>query len=146
MHRRLGSATLSQLAFPGEGNPNFPWEIPYYLKKKRKRYCSATVLSKASISQQGLRRIIGGNIVKTLTKAPIHLSGTVLRQWDEAYSCHGSRHTLTSSSDSVLCLMGIAYARFLLDTTNCPTVTSKSVCRTTAVSYTHLTLPTRRTV
>ena len=26
MHPRLGSATLSQLAFPGEGNPNFPWE------------------------------------------------------------------------------------------------------------------------
>ena len=26
MHRRLGSATLSQLAFPGEDNPNFPWE------------------------------------------------------------------------------------------------------------------------
>ena len=26
MHRRLGSATLSQLAFPGEGNPNFAWK------------------------------------------------------------------------------------------------------------------------
>ena len=26
MHRRLGSAILSQLAFPREGNPNFPWE------------------------------------------------------------------------------------------------------------------------
>ena len=26
MHRRLGSATLSKLAFPGESNPNFPWE------------------------------------------------------------------------------------------------------------------------
>ena len=26
MHARLGSATLSQLAFPGEGNPNFPLE------------------------------------------------------------------------------------------------------------------------
>ena len=26
MHRMLGSATLSQLAFSGEGNPNFPWE------------------------------------------------------------------------------------------------------------------------
>ena len=24
--RRWGSATLSQLAFPGEGNPNFAWE------------------------------------------------------------------------------------------------------------------------
>ena len=26
MHRRLGSATLSQLPFIGESNPNFPWE------------------------------------------------------------------------------------------------------------------------
>ena len=25
-HRRLGSATLSQLTFPGGSNPNFPWE------------------------------------------------------------------------------------------------------------------------
>ena len=26
MHLRLASATLSQLAFPRESNPNFPWE------------------------------------------------------------------------------------------------------------------------
>ena len=26
MHRRLGSATRLQLAFPWENNPNFPWE------------------------------------------------------------------------------------------------------------------------
>ena len=26
MHWELGSATLSQLAFPEKGNPNFPWE------------------------------------------------------------------------------------------------------------------------
>ena len=26
MHPRLGSATLLQLAFPGEGNPNLQWE------------------------------------------------------------------------------------------------------------------------
>ena len=26
MHRRLGSATLSQLVFPGESNKTFPWE------------------------------------------------------------------------------------------------------------------------
>ena len=38
MHRRLGSATLSQLAFPGESYSNFPWENPkgtiQLLKKK----------------------------------------------------------------------------------------------------------------
>ena len=37
MHRRLGSATLSQLAFPGERDPNFPWE---------KSHCDNTVLKK----------------------------------------------------------------------------------------------------
>ena len=44
MHRRLGSATLSQLAFPGESNSKFPWEKPQwgntvvtkkYIKKMR---------------------------------------------------------------------------------------------------------------
>ena len=30
MYRRLGSATLSQLAFPGEGNTNFPWKKSYW--------------------------------------------------------------------------------------------------------------------
>ena len=30
MHRRLGSATLSQLAFPRESNPNFPWEKSHW--------------------------------------------------------------------------------------------------------------------
>ena len=44
-------------------------------------------------------------------------------------SCYGSRQTLTPPSDSALCLMRTAYARFLSDTTHCPMVTS--VCRTT---------------
>ena len=30
MHRRLGSATLPQLAFPRKGNPSFPWEKPHW--------------------------------------------------------------------------------------------------------------------
>ena len=47
MHRKLGSTTLSQLAFSGEGNPNFPREKSHWdntavkskndLKKKKKR-------------------------------------------------------------------------------------------------------------
>ena len=37
MHRRLGSATLSQLAFPGEGNPNFPWEKSHWDNKVVKK-------------------------------------------------------------------------------------------------------------
>ena len=27
MHRRLGSATLSQLTFPGESNTKLPWDL-----------------------------------------------------------------------------------------------------------------------
>ena len=30
IHSRLGSATLSQLAFPGESNPNFIWEKSHW--------------------------------------------------------------------------------------------------------------------
>ena len=38
-------------------------------------------------------------------------SETVLRQSDKTYSCHGSRQTLTSPSDSALRLMRTAHAR-----------------------------------
>ena len=40
MHSRLGSATLSQLAFPRESNLNFPWEKSHLdntVVKKKKR-------------------------------------------------------------------------------------------------------------
>ena len=40
-HRRLGSTTLSQLAFPAEGNPNFPWEkSPWDDTVGKKQPCS----------------------------------------------------------------------------------------------------------
>ena len=42
MHRRLGSVTLSQLAFPGESNLNFSWENSNWdntvVKKKKKKH------------------------------------------------------------------------------------------------------------
>ena len=41
------------------------------------------------------------------------------------------KKTLTSSSDSVLCLMRMPDAGLLSDTSHCPMVTSESVCRTT---------------
>ena len=53
MHRRLGRVTLSQLAFPGESNPNFPRKKPKMtqysckinLKKNKKiKRCRAVVL------------------------------------------------------------------------------------------------------
>ena len=41
MHRRLGSATLSQLAFSGESDPNFPWETSQWdstvVEREKKR-------------------------------------------------------------------------------------------------------------
>ena len=41
MHRRLSSTTLPQLAFPGEGNPNFLWKKSHWdntvVKKKKKK-------------------------------------------------------------------------------------------------------------
>ena len=45
--------------------------------------------------------------------------------------CYWSRQTLTSLLDSILCLMGIASARFLSDTIHWLMVMSKSVCHTT---------------
>ena len=46
MHSRLGSVTLSQPAFPGEGKPNFLWQKSHWdnivvrsKKKKRKSVC-----------------------------------------------------------------------------------------------------------
>ena len=38
---------------------------------------------------------------------------------------------MTSPLNGVLCLMGVALTRLLSDTTHCPTVTSKTVCRMT---------------
>ena len=64
-----------------------------------------------------------------VTRGPDSLSDTVVGQWDKTYSGYESRQTLTSPSDSVWCLMRIALARFLSDTTHCPMVTSKSVGR-----------------
>ena len=37
MHRRESSATLWQLAFPGESNPNFQWEKSQYDKRVLKK-------------------------------------------------------------------------------------------------------------
>ena len=74
------------------------------------------------------------------------LSDTFAREWDKTYSCYitvrqclmsgknGSRQPLTSSSESVLCLVRIVHATFPSDSTHCLTVTSKSVCCATVPS------------
>ena len=55
MHPRLGSATLSQLAFSGEGNPNIPWQKSHWeitvVKLKKKKKVSIYVM--ISIAQSG---------------------------------------------------------------------------------------------
>ena len=51
MHRRVGSATLSQLAFPEESNPNFLMEKPQWEdtavktkeKEKEKKFHTVTL-------------------------------------------------------------------------------------------------------
>ena len=57
-------------------------------------------------------------------KRPDPPPDTVLRQWDKTHSCYGSRQTLTSPSDCVLCLIKIVLARFLSHATRCAMVTS----------------------
>ena len=47
MHRRLGSATLSQTAFPREVNPNFSWD---------KSHWDNTVVKSKNKKQKNLRR------------------------------------------------------------------------------------------
>ena len=39
-----------------------------------------------------------------ISRGPVQPPGTVVGQWHNAYSCNGSRQTLTSPPDSVLCL------------------------------------------
>ena len=48
MHRRLGGATLLQVDFPGESNPNFPWEMSQWdntvVKKEKKKKSQQALL------------------------------------------------------------------------------------------------------
>ena len=62
MHRRLGSATMSQLAFPGEANPNFPWEKSHwgntivksiYKKVLKKKRCKCRVFFDDGVDSDG---------------------------------------------------------------------------------------------
>ena len=54
VHRRSGSATLLQLAFPGEGNPNFPREKSQWdktvAKKKKKNHRVLLVALKIEVT------------------------------------------------------------------------------------------------
>ena len=49
LHRRLGSATLSQLAFPGENNPNFLWKKSH-LNNSFKKFFFLNVSSRSHTS------------------------------------------------------------------------------------------------
>ena len=84
------------------------------------------VRGKLSLRSRGIT-----SLEQSGTKSPDPLPGTILRQRDKTWSCCGSRQTSTLLSDKILCLLTIARARFLSDTTDCPMVTSKSVCRMT---------------
>lgn len=56
------------------------------------------------------------------------------------WNTYGSRQTLRSQSDSVLCLLETAHARFTSDTKHCLMVTPKSVFRTRGPDRGSLTL------
>ena len=57
----LGSATLSQLAFPEEGSPNFPWEKSHWDNTvvKKNRHMNLRVLSFAYSLTKCRRRLLG---------------------------------------------------------------------------------------
>ena len=60
MHHRLGSVTLSQLAFPGESNPIFQWEKSHWDNTvvKSKKSIQATAWFQDSILIQKARRMV----------------------------------------------------------------------------------------
>ena len=67
-----------------------------------------------------------------MARSPIHYQDLSYDSGTKHAVCYGSRQTLTLLPDRVLCLMGIAHARFLPDATRCLMVMSRSaVCRTT---------------
>ena len=66
MHPRLGSATLSQLAFSGEGNPNIPWQKSHWeitvvkvLNKNFFKKVSINVMISIALSGQLAFRLFG---------------------------------------------------------------------------------------
>ena len=62
MHPSLGSMTLSQLAFPGEGNLNFPWEKSHWDNTAVKMYnLKKKVSRKALLSSCTASATLGNN-------------------------------------------------------------------------------------
>ena len=69
MPRRLGSATLSYLAFPGESNPNFPWEKSHWdntvVKSKKlfqKKFLGGVISNNATVSKDLDNRLSKANV------------------------------------------------------------------------------------
>ena len=75
---------------------------------------------------------------------PDALSVTLVRRWDKKYSCCGSwEQTLTSPSNTVLCLMIRSHAWFLSNTRPLPKLMSKSACRTIVADKIACLIPIR---
>ena len=66
-----------------------------------------------------------------LGEGPDPSSSTVVWLCNKAFSCYGTRQTLTSPSDRVLCPMNTAQTTFLSKISHCLKVISNSVFRTT---------------
>ena len=73
MHRRLASTTLSQLAFPGEGNPIFPWE--------KSHWDNAVVKSKIKIKSKNRTKQNNNNNKKNQTTHPVISCHDIIEEW-----------------------------------------------------------------
>ena len=99
MYRRLGSAILSQLAFPVEGNLHFPWEKSHWdntvvkskVKKKDKKvkYCPSSIVmdrrneNQREVTDQRKSTAESGGRVKTM-KEKKHKKSTEIKNERES--------------------------------------------------------------
>ena len=70
MHSRLGSATVSQLAFPGEGYPNFPREKSHWDNIVVTSHCYNSVTSYSCVA--------GVTAVSPVTKVSVSMAVSLI--------------------------------------------------------------------
>ena len=84
MHRRLGSETLSQLAFSGEGNPNFSSEKSHWDNTLVKSVCVFVVFSEFKKKKKKFKylkksKITRARFLSDTAHCPIVMSKSVCR-------------------------------------------------------------------
>ena len=109
MYCRLGSATLSQLAFTREGNPNFPWDpIGTIAVKKKKKSKEKKVNKSTSIwcTLQSLTLTIDFQPVVVIQSATWHgrISKDASRKWNHHQTFEVNHFTSLYASNLVTTL------------------------------------------